>query len=89
MKLHFEPNLDYQHAAIEAVCGLFRGQEICRTEFTVTRDALAAQLPLTFGQNDLGIGNRLKLLKEEILSNQIDIQRRNSLALVDGIKYQR
>ena len=40
MKLHFEPNLDYQLAAIEAVCDLFRGQEICRTEFTVTRDAL-------------------------------------------------
>ena len=40
MKLHFEPNLDYQLAAIEAVCDLFRGQEICRTEFTVTRDAV-------------------------------------------------
>ncbi len=40
MKLHFEPNLDYQLQAIEAVCDLFRGQEICRTEFTVTRDAL-------------------------------------------------
>ena len=38
MKLHFEPNLDYQLAAIESVCDLFRGQEICRTEFTVTRD---------------------------------------------------
>jgi hypothetical protein len=36
MKLHVEPNLDYQHAAIESVCDLFRGQEICRTEFTVT-----------------------------------------------------
>ena len=36
MKLHFESNLDYQHAAIEAVCDLFRGQEICRTEFTVS-----------------------------------------------------
>src|SRR3546814_9137013 len=37
MKLHFEPDLDYQHTAIEAVCDLFRGQEINRTEFTVTR----------------------------------------------------
>ena len=34
MKLHFEPNLDYQLQAIEAVCDLFRGQEVCRTEFT-------------------------------------------------------
>jgi len=31
MKLHFESNLDYQLAAIESVCDLFRGQEICRT----------------------------------------------------------
>ena len=30
MKLHFVPNLDYQLAAIESVCNLFRGQEICR-----------------------------------------------------------
>ena len=42
MKLHFEPNLDYQLQAIEAVCDLFRGQEVCRTEFTVTMKAPAA-----------------------------------------------
>ena len=34
MKLHFEPNIDYQLQAIEAVCDLFRGQETCRTCFT-------------------------------------------------------
>ena len=38
MKLHFEPNLDFQLQAIEATCDLFCGQEVCRTEFTVTRD---------------------------------------------------
>ena len=38
MKLHFEPDLDFQLQAIEAVCDLFRGQEVCRTEFTVTAD---------------------------------------------------
>ena len=37
MKLHFEPDLDYQHTAIESVCDLFRGQETCGTEFTVSR----------------------------------------------------
>jgi type III restriction enzyme len=79
MKLHFEPNLDYQHAAIESVCDLFRGQEICRTEFTVTRDALAAQKTLAFAQSDLGIGNRLQLLDDEILANLGDIQIRNGL----------
>jgi type III restriction enzyme len=36
MKLHFEADLPYQNAAIKAVSDLFHGQEICRTEFTVT-----------------------------------------------------
>src|ERR1700687_249310 len=34
---------DYQHTAIESVCDLFRGQETCRTEFTVTRDPFSAE----------------------------------------------
>ena len=36
MKLHFEADLPYQANAIEAVCDLFRGQEVCRATFTVT-----------------------------------------------------
>jgi type III restriction enzyme len=83
MKLHFEPNLDYQLQAIEAVCDLFRGQEICRTEFTVTRDPADAQMRLGFAQNDLGIGNRLTLLDDELLKNLNDIQIRNGLAPVE------
>src|ERR1017187_1295529 len=79
MKLHFEPNLDYQHTAIESVCDLFRGQETCRTEFTVTRDALASQQSLAYAQTDLGIGNRLRLLDDELLNNVGDIQIRNGL----------
>lgn len=79
MKLHFEPNLDFQLQAIEAVCDLFRGQEICRTEFTVTRDPKSTQEQLAFAQNDLGIGSRLTLLDEEILENLNAIQFQNGL----------
>ena len=79
LKLHFEPDLDYQHTAIESVCDLFRGQETCRTEFTVTRDPYAAQQNMPFAQNDLGIGNRLQLLDDELLANLGDIQIRNGL----------
>ena len=78
MKLHFEPNLDYQLQAIEAVCGLFHGQETCRTEFTVTREAASAQT--AWFQNDLGIGNRLTLLDDELLANLHAIQLRHGLA---------
>jgi len=80
MKLHFEPDLDYQLQAIEAVCDLFRGQEICRTEFTVTRDPADNQMRLGFAQNDLGIGNRLTLLDEELLANLQAVQLRNGIA---------
>ena len=34
MKVHFESDLDYELAAIESVSALFRGQEICRTQFS-------------------------------------------------------
>ena len=75
MKLRFEPDLDFQRQAVEAVCGLFRGQEVCRTEFTVTRDA--ADLP--FHETGLGIGNRLTLVDDEILENLRHTQLRNGL----------
>jgi len=92
MKLHFEPNLDYQLQAVEAVCDLFRGQEVCRTEFTVTMRAPTAapagdlfpgtaprQLTLGMAESDLGIGNRLTLLDDELLKNLNAIQLRNGL----------
>ena len=80
VKLHFEPNLDYQLQAIEAVCDLFHGQETCRTVFTVTRDSADTQTRMTFAENDLGIGNRLSLLPDELLANLHGIQLRHGLA---------
>ena len=102
MKLHFEPDLDFQRQAIEAVCGLFRGQEVCRTEFTLTRrwkpmpdsrDQGSLNLGAFMGgqgefgllENDLGIGNRLTLLDEEILQNLNAVQLRNGLPPSDAL----
>ena len=92
MKLHFESNLDYQLAAIESVCDLFRGQEICRSEFTVTMRAATApagddlfpgstpqQMSLGVAESDLGIGNKLTLLDDEIAENLHAIQLRGGL----------
>ena len=79
MKLHFEPNLDYQLQAIEAVCDLFRGQEICRTEFTVTMQS-GGQMPHWQESDQMGVGNRLTLLDDEMLKNLADIQLRGSLS---------
>jgi len=100
VKLHFEPDLDYQKAAINAVADLFRGQEINRTEFTVTRRPLAdrtGQPNLDLGgfmgpqgelglvETELGIGNRLMLLDDEINANLTAIQLRNGLPPSTGL----
>lgn len=87
MKLRFEPDLDYQLQAIEAVCDLFKGQDINRTEFTVSRVAAdAAQGALGLDESTLGIGNRLTLLDDEILDNLRAVQLRNGLAPADTLK---
>lgn len=79
MKFHFEPDLDYQRAAFEAVCDLFRGQEVCRTEFTVVNGAADPQMRLGFAEHDQGVGNRLTLLDDELLANLHAVQLRNGL----------
>lgn len=79
MKLHFEPNLDYQHQAVEAVCDLFRGQELCRSEFTVVRSSTGGDHLAGFG-SELGIGNRLTLLDDQLLTNLHEVQLRNGVA---------
>jgi type III restriction enzyme len=80
MKLHFEPNLDYQLQAIESVCDLFQGQEICRTEFTVTMRLPDQQLTLGVADTDMGLGNRLTLVDDQLLDNLRSVQLRNGLA---------
>ncbi len=80
MKIKFNPDLDFQHDAINAITAVFEGQETCQTNFTVA--AIPENRPL-FGdseQGDLGIGNRLLLLDEDLLANVNQIQLRNGLA---------
>lgn len=80
MKLSFEPNLDYQLQAIDAVCDLFRGQELCHTEFTVTDKPLDRQMNLGVTETDLVVGNRLTLTDHQLLQNLRDVQLRVGLA---------
>lgn len=88
MKLNFEANLDYQRQAIESVCDLFRGQEVCRTEFTVTQQKPGAQpqqMSLGIAESDLGVGNRLTLPDDAIQQNLEDIQLRSGLPPSDTL----
>ena len=76
MKIQFDSNLDYQDRAISSVVDIFEGQEICQSNFSVSRmtDNLLHSI-----DNELGIGNRLELLPDEILSNVQQIQLKNGL----------
>ena len=84
MKLHFESDLPYQRDAIEAVCDLFRGQEVCRSVFTVTAQALGGDAQQSFEGKHFtesgGIGNALQLVvDEELNANLQRVQLRNGL----------
>lgn len=82
MKFQFDAELDYQREAIDAVADLFKGQEVCASHFTVAPLDGDQQMGLNFGQTsgDLGVGNRLRLLDDDILENVQAIQLRNGLA---------
>lgn len=91
MKLHFESDLPYQAAAIEAVCDLFRGQEVCRSVFSVTAPALTDELQQSFEGKQFsdsgGVGNALKLLPDvELTENLQKVQLRNGLPPSDPLK---
>jgi type III restriction enzyme len=77
MRFQFESDLEHQTAAIEAVCDLFKGQEVNQTSFTVAPAQVAGQLALA--EKTLGFGNRLALLPEFVLANLRDVQFRNAL----------
>jgi len=76
LKLHFENNLSYQNKAISSIVDIFEGQEICQSNFSVSR-VKGDTLGIT--ENELGIGNRLELLDDEILANVQNIQLKNGL----------
>ena len=75
MKIQFDAELTYQQRAINSITGIFEGQEICQSNFTVQS---WDQQGLQF-ENDLGYGNRLQLVEEELLDNIQKIQLRNGL----------
>ena len=90
MKIQFDPDLDFQHEAIDSIVDIFEGQETCQTNFTVAPLLQEEGWLAGMDQNDLGIGNRLRLLDEDILKNVNAIQLRNGLAQskeLDGMNF--
>jgi type III restriction enzyme len=76
LKIRFESDLEYQNQAISSIVDIFEGQEICQSNFSVPK--FGADI-LGITDNELGIGNRLELLDDEILQNVQNIQLKNGL----------
>jgi type III restriction enzyme len=81
MKLQFEPDLDYQHDAINAVCELFTGQEVGESLFTVSvsKVGIAPNQGRLFDKPDAGYANALRLPTDELLVNLQKVQLRNGI----------
>lgn len=81
MKLKFDPSLQYQQDAVEAVVGAFAGQPFAQTA------AMAFQSLQIGGlfQTEPGMGNRLTLGDDEILKNVQAIQEANDIEKVAAL----
>jgi type III restriction enzyme len=78
MKIKFESGLTYQQDAINAIVDVFKGQEVCTSNFTVySPKFLSTQKNLSF--NQIGYANKLQLTEDQILENVQKIQLRNGL----------
>jgi len=74
MKIKFNSDLAYQKDAVDSTLGIFEGQEMRQINFSVPIIKNDEQMDLFNKQSDLGIGNKLELLPEELLENVRKIQ---------------
>ena len=68
MKLHFDPNQQYQLDAVKSIVNIFDGQPLNQGDFGFSISE-SGQL---FNEN--GVGNRIVISKERILSNLRKVQ---------------
>ena len=84
MKLHFDPNQQYQHDAINAIVGVFEGQSLNLSDFSFTIDNRNTITPVG------GVGNQLTISDEQILANVQTIQKENEISTsneLDGMHF--
>lgn len=79
MKLHFDPNQQFQIDAINSIVGIFEGQPLNHGgfDFSVTHESYLFQ--------EGGIGNRFILGEGQILENVRTIQKENELVVSDKL----
>jgi len=79
LKLHFDPNQQYQIDAIRSITDIFEGQPLNLGEFGFSLN------PERFLFQEGGIGNRLLITEEQILKNVREIQRKNEIPISDTL----
>lgn len=80
MKIKFDANQLHQRNAWESAIGVFEGQELNKTTFSMPSVRPVGELEAKWSnQTDTGYGNRLRLLDEELLANVQRIQLKNGL----------
>lgn len=75
LKLKFEANQEYQKEAIDSIVDIFDGQTLRQSSFTalVKNDGMFGKV------NELGYGNKLDLIDDDLMRNVITIQDRHHL----------
>lgn len=84
MKLHFDPNQQYQLDAINAIVRVFEGQPLNHGDFSFTIDNRNILTPIG------GIGNQLTISLEQILANIQAVQKKNEISVspeLDGMHF--
>ena len=87
MAFKFNPDLDYQNDAVQAVVDLFKGQESTYSNFTIYDPVKYPTQMVTGGgteENEVGVANNLVLDEEDIVSNLREIQKQNHLKEYTG-----
>lgn len=82
MKIKFSDSLEYQREAIDSIVNVFEGQNIAQDNFTVS--VQGAQVGLF--ENELGIGNRIDITREDLEENIHAVQLENALPLTSFVK---
>lgn len=73
VRIRFDPDQEHQLSAIEAVTGLFRGQELTTSRLELAGSGSEGLI------GELGLGNRLSVADRQIGANLSEIQERNSI----------
>ncbi len=81
MKLQFDPTLDYQQDAINAVVNVFGGQPMAQSNFTMDE---SAETGLAF--SEFGVRNELLLNLDEFLANVQKVQEANHIPKVSDLR---